>query len=132
MHACFVCTLVVVVYSVRVCEGPCLSSSQYISVQYAVVHYTNYWLQDSGSACVAGVRGLGVLLLCCYRSMCTALKETINRQIITQDTVIPAQRQRESTANRFGAWRRSMNVVEEQRGGPLYWRRVDESVCDCT
>ncbi len=38
---------------VCVCVGPCTSSSQYSSVQYTVVHYSNYWLQDSRSACVA-------------------------------------------------------------------------------
>lgn len=40
-----------------------------------------------------------------------ALKEAINRQIITQDTVIPVQRHRESTANQLGAGRESMSVT---------------------
>lgn len=33
--------------------------SGYSSVQYAVVHYSNYWLQDTGSACVTEPRASG-------------------------------------------------------------------------
>lgn len=58
------------------------------SLQYAVVHYSNYWLLRSGVGwCFARQ-------LCRYRSMWTALKEAINRQIITLETVIPLQRER--------------------------------------
>lgn len=46
-----------------------------------------------------------------------ALKEAINRQIITQDAVIPLLRRTESTANQHGAGREStsVNVANEQR-----------------
>lgn len=113
--------------TVCVCRSLCFLLLGAVVVVYRTLSFITVITGCSirGSAHAAEPGASGSLLLCHYRSMWAALKEAINRQLITQDTVIPLQRHRE----RERAHTRLTSLKQVERAWVWMWEREGDRDC---